>query len=72
MADAFSCQCRQWPGKPCEARMTQEDLLCDACRAGCSLITIAGQPPFHSRVTSFSYRIPPAGGGGRRGLPHHG
>lgn len=27
-----ACQCDEAPGRPCPAAITQEDLLCDACR----------------------------------------
>jgi len=27
------CQCKRYPGLPCESAITQEDLLCDGCRA---------------------------------------
>lgn len=30
-----ACQCARFPDRPCESRMTQEDLLCDTCRKGC-------------------------------------
>lgn len=28
-----SCQCAVAPDRPCSAPVTEEDLLCDACRA---------------------------------------
>lgn len=53
-----SCQCRRWPmTSGCKERMTQEDLLCDECRAGkCGQLTIDGdgQPPCHMRFVGFS------------------
>jgi len=38
------CQCvRYGPDATCAAAITQEDLLCDACREGCSLLAFG--PP---------------------------
>jgi hypothetical protein len=34
---------RYGPGATCAAAITQEDLLCDACREGCSLLAFG--PP---------------------------
>lgn len=56
-SEAFRCQCRRWTDRPCEHTMTREDLLCDTCRDGCSLITIEGQRPFHTKVTDFKYTV---------------
>lgn len=36
MTPGSRCQCPRFPDAPCETRMTQEDLLCDTCRGGCS------------------------------------
>ncbi len=33
-----ACWCNRWGGD-CSALATQEDMLCDTCRAGCSLLT---------------------------------
>jgi hypothetical protein len=44
--DRFRCQCARFTDvngdpRPCTARMTQEDLLCDICRGGrCSMLSI--------------------------------
>lgn len=37
--DRHRCQCSRWT-EHCRTRMTQEDLLCDICREGCSLLQI--------------------------------
>jgi hypothetical protein len=37
--------------------MTQEDLLCDPCRDGCSLITIGDGESWHVQMTDFKYQL---------------
>lgn len=37
--------------------MTQEDLLCDPCRDGCSLLMIAGTVAFHARLSRPALRV---------------
>lgn len=32
MTPAATCTCKRHPDNPCQALITQEDLLCDACR----------------------------------------
>lgn len=60
MDERLRCQCKRWAARQCESRMTQEDLLCDSCRHGCSLVTVGGELPgafsFHTRVTEFNWR----------------
>lgn len=34
-APVTDCQCKRFPAG-CSAQMTQEDLLCDTCRYGCT------------------------------------
>lgn len=47
---SFSCQCRKSRDWPCEAPMTQEDLLCDTCCDGCNIATMtAGGTVIHIR-----------------------
>jgi hypothetical protein len=58
MSEAFRCQCSRWSAsRPCEHRMTQEDLLCDPCRDGCSLITIGDGESWHVQMTDFKYQL---------------
>ena len=45
------CQCPRGPAPGCGRPMTQEDLLCNACRYGCSVLEVDGQPPQHMVVT---------------------
>jgi hypothetical protein len=47
MTAAATCQCDEVPGRPCPAPITQEDLLCDACR-------LAGHPGYLHVVTTLS------------------
>ena len=42
-----TCQCDEVPDRPCPAAITQEDLLCDACRQ-------ANQPDYVHVVTALS------------------
>lgn len=61
-----TCQCSKWRQRPCTGAITREDLQCDICRAGCSLIMIGGEgaPPgmvFHGGPIEFE---PAAGPGG--------
>ncbi len=53
------CQCsRQRPGEGCENGITQEDLLCDTCRAGCNAVRgIDVKPTRHLRLDMKSLRI---------------
>jgi len=37
-----ACQCEAVPDRPCPAPITQEDLLCDTCRAGRQPGTVHG------------------------------
>jgi hypothetical protein len=66
MDERLRCQCRRWPASPCDATMTQEDLRCDACRDGCSLVTIGGgvfkpadQPSFHVKARGMRITMAP-------------
>ena len=43
------CQCAK-DGLPCTYRPTQEDLLCDHCRAGCAVV-VSGTVPVHVNNT---------------------
>jgi hypothetical protein len=52
MDDRLRCQCRRWPRDPCGQAMTQEDLLCDACRHGCWLLRAGGER-FHVEVVKW-------------------
>jgi hypothetical protein len=36
------CQCK-YLGPRCDSEMTAEDLLCDQCREGCSLVFMSAQ-----------------------------
>lgn len=60
-AGAFSCQCREFgaPEAGCGARATQEDLLCDTCREGCSLAMPASAGRGHMRADSLSFTLAP-------------
>jgi hypothetical protein len=47
MDERFRCQCQRRADR-CEQPMTQEDLLCDICRKGCThLFHADGQPSQH-------------------------
>ena len=56
---AFLCQCQKWPPIPCQERMTQEDLRCDACRGGrCILVGVVGQPvAMHAMITDWKVSL---------------
>lgn len=47
------CQCKRWPDKPCNVRMTQEDLLCDVCRSRCSLVGFGPDWSAHVKITDW-------------------
>jgi hypothetical protein len=37
LEELLRCQCKTYgPTRPCDRRMTQEDLLCDECRPRCA------------------------------------
>lgn len=49
------CQCERWrPAAACKRTATQEDLLCDPCRGGCSAAGFApaGTPADQIPMTS--------------------
>lgn len=49
-SQVVSCQCKAQPD-PCAHMTTQEDGLCDHCRAGCGLIRIPGAGSVHADKT---------------------
>ena len=52
----FRCRCGRH-SLVCQRKATQEDMRCDACREGCSLIGI-GEPPgrwFHAVITDWKF-----------------
>ena len=62
------CQCVRFQDHPCKWRITQEDLLCDTCRLGCSLMAFgphgsAEVPSLegaeHIRVGEFKFSFDP-------------
>jgi hypothetical protein len=55
----FACQCDRPVGdRPCNRRMTQEDLLCDACRRGCVALGFAGIDLPHCEVVFTQTETP--------------
>jgi hypothetical protein len=53
------CQCACWD-RVCWMAITQEDLLCDACRAGCSLIGAASDDQgwaLHLHITKLDFSL---------------
>jgi len=59
MTATATCQCGKVPDRPCSAAITQEDLLCDQCRASLlegmthivfSWLTLSGPVPQHYAV----------------------
>lgn len=57
------CQCARVPLPPCSLAITQEDLLCDTCRAGCNAVTGVrldspdSAPAAHIRITDFRWEL---------------
>jgi hypothetical protein len=56
------CQCRRFSSGQCSSDMTQEDLLCDQCRAGCTgLVVPLGGEAKHYRFTEVRFSFDAAG-----------
>ena len=57
MTEVASCRCDRWP-VACSRTVTQEDLRCDVCRAGCSqmLAGPAGGAPGELRPLAYHFK----------------
>lgn len=52
------CQCRRY-GAACSTTASQEDLLCDVCREGCSLLSIGPVGGTPEECRPYGHIAPP-------------
>jgi hypothetical protein len=49
-----ACQCKRW-SDPCTDYMSQEDFLCDNCRAGCAGLSVNDSYWIHVGPVEFKF-----------------
>jgi hypothetical protein len=55
MTEIERCWCAKW-SRRCTNRVTQEDMRCDLCRRGCTLV-VSGDWHAHCEQVEFDFRV---------------